>query len=75
MISVPSPHLIDPASAQVAAQRGERDQQQEPPIPPAVEKITNPDNEKVLKPKMSIENEPVQKKGNRQKDGKLKRIK
>ena len=75
MRSFPLLHLVDPDAAQVTASGRKGDQQQKSPVPPAVKKITDSDNEKILQSEIPIDNEPVKKKDDGQKDCKFKRIK
>ena len=60
------------------AERGESDEQKEPPVPPAIEHITGHHNEGVLQTQLplpladkAVEDEPIEQEHYRQEDGKL----
>ena len=56
-----------------AAERGEKDEQQEAPVPPAVEHVACHDHEEVLPPQR-FENVPVEQKNNGKENQKFERV-
>ena len=68
------PVALDEQSTAPAAQRGERDEEQEPPVPPSVEEIRNPYDEEVLHPHAAIEYQPVEQEHDGQEDGEFERV-
>ena len=70
----PFPVMVDEQSAGVAAQRRECDQQQEPPVPPAVEEVADPYDEEVLRPQAAVEHKPVEQEDGREEQREFKRI-
>lgn len=73
--------MCNKQSAQVGANGSDGDENKEPPIPPAIEDITDNDNEKVLQEKLVfaasegiIENKPIEQEYYRQENGKLEGV-
>lgn len=70
----PFPEAADKQSAGVAAQRREGDQQEKPPVPPSVEEVAGPYDEKVLRPQAAVEHKPVEQEDDREEQREFERI-
>ena len=72
--------MVDEQSAGPRAERGERDEKQESPIPPAVEDITGKNDKGILQPKSEpvvdrrVPDRPVDEKDDGQEECKFERV-
>lgn len=68
------PVFVDQEAASPAAERGEGNEKEEPPVPPAIKDIGRHDNEKVLPSYFPVEYKPVKQERYRQEDGEFQGV-